>query len=138
MQFRLFTLDEATRALPELTAVIDKVRGQRHALIRILVDLDNLQARQAKEGHSIELMQKMQQRRTEVDRLRKDLARLNTTVREMGVVLRDYDEGLADFPAIVDGQPGYLCWKAGEEEITFWHGPDEGFAGRRPLRHTSR
>lgn len=137
MQFQIFTLDEATQALPVLTSMIDQVRARRHELIRVLVDLDELHARQAQQGHTIELMQRMQARKTEVDRLRKELAALNHSVRDMGVVVRDYDEGLADFPAIIDGQPGYLCWKAGEDEISFWHGPEEGFAGRRPLRKAS-
>jgi hypothetical protein len=26
-----------------------------------------------------------------------------------------------------------LCWHVGEDEIRFWHGVDEGFAGRKPL-----
>ena len=32
-----------------------------------------------------------------------------------------------------DGQEIYLCWEEGEEQIAFWHEPDAGFAGRRPL-----
>jgi hypothetical protein len=26
-----------------------------------------------------------------------------------------------------------VCWELGEEEIAFWHGLEEGFAGRKPL-----
>lgn len=50
-----------------------------------------------------------------------------------GVVLRDLDRGLVDFPAVRDGREVYLCWVEGEPEIGFWHGPDAGYAGRRPL-----
>jgi hypothetical protein len=49
------------------------------------------------------------------------------------VVLRDIDRGLVDFPAIRDGEEVYLCWLLDEEEIGFWHNPEDGFAGRRPL-----
>jgi hypothetical protein len=50
-----------------------------------------------------------------------------------GIVLRDLDSGLIDFPAIRDGVEVYLCWIDGEEDIGYWHGLDAGFAGRRPL-----
>ena len=49
------------------------------------------------------------------------------------IVLRDLDRGLVDFPALRDGREVYLCWEEGEEEIGFWHEPDAGHAGRRPL-----
>jgi hypothetical protein len=54
-------------------------------------------------------------------------------LREREIVLRDLDRGLVDFPALRDGSEIYLCWQEGEEEIAFWHEPDAGFAGRRPL-----
>ena len=41
--------------------------------------------------------------------------------------------GLLDFPALVSGRQVWLCWRLGEDDVAFWHGHDEGFAGRRPL-----
>ncbi len=49
------------------------------------------------------------------------------------VVLRDLDRGLVDFPSLREGREVYLCWEEGEEEISFWHGPETGYAGRQPL-----
>jgi hypothetical protein len=54
-------------------------------------------------------------------------------LRMREIVLRDLDRGLVDFPALREGAEIYLCWQEGEEEIGFWHEPDAGFAGRRPL-----
>ena len=54
-------------------------------------------------------------------------------LQELGVVLRDLDRGLVDFPSLRDDREIYLCWEEGEEEIAFWHEPDAGFAGREPL-----
>jgi len=54
-------------------------------------------------------------------------------LRELDVVLRDLDRGLVDFPSLREGHEVYLCWQEGEEAIGFWHEPDAGFAGRRPL-----
>lgn len=137
MQLHIFTIDEATQALPGLTTVIEQVRSRRDALIRVLVELEGLRSRQAEQGSDPTLREALHTCKREVDRLRGELAQLNAGVREMGVVVRDYDEGLIDFPAIIDGQPAYLCWRAGEEKVGFWHGPDEGFSGRRPLRKAS-
>jgi hypothetical protein len=54
-------------------------------------------------------------------------------LRDRDIVLRDLDRGLVDFPALRDGREIYLCWEEGEAEIAFWHDPDAGFGGRRPL-----
>jgi hypothetical protein len=61
--------------------------------------------------------------------LREALARL----QEAEVVLRDLDRGLVDFPAIRDDREVYLCWVEGEDEISYWHDLEAGFAGREPL-----
>ena len=51
-----------------------------------------------------------------------------------GVVVRDLDRGLVDFPSIRDGREVYLCWvETEEDEIGFWHDLDEGYPGRKPL-----
>jgi hypothetical protein len=54
-------------------------------------------------------------------------------VQELGCVVKDLDTGLVDFPTLLHGQEVYLCWKLGEPAISFWHGVEEGFAGRKPI-----
>ena len=56
-----------------------------------------------------------------------------TELREMEVVLRDLDRGLVDFPALREGREIYLCWIEGEAAVEYWHEPEAGFDGRRPL-----
>ena len=51
----------------------------------------------------------------------------------MGIQVKDVDRGLIDFPAVIDGQDALLCWQLGEPRIAYWHTPEDGFAGRRPL-----
>jgi hypothetical protein len=50
-----------------------------------------------------------------------------------GIVLRDIDRGLLDFPALIDGREVYLCWELGEDEVGFWHELSSDYRGRRPL-----
>ena len=52
---------------------------------------------------------------------------------DAGVQVKDLDEGLLDFPARKNGEDILLCWKVGEPRVAYWHGLDEGFAGRKPL-----
>ena len=54
-------------------------------------------------------------------------------MRDLDVVLRDLERGLVDFPSYRGGREVYLCWEEGEDEIAWWHEPDAGFSGRRPL-----
>jgi hypothetical protein len=57
------------------------------------------------------------------------LARLEAT----GVLLKDPDVGLLDFPSVRDGEEVLLCWRVGEEDISYWHNLADGFAGRKPI-----
>lgn len=54
-------------------------------------------------------------------------------LHEFGIVIRDLDRGLIDFPAIIEGREAYLCWELGESEIGFWHDLESGYGGRRAL-----
>lgn len=54
-------------------------------------------------------------------------------ILETGVLIKDINLGLLDFPALKDGREVYLCWQYGEEDIAFWHEVEAGFAGRQPI-----
>jgi hypothetical protein len=54
-------------------------------------------------------------------------------INSAGAEIKSLEEGLLDFPAKRGDEVVLLCWKLGEDEIRFWHGVDEGFAGRKPL-----
>ena len=62
-----------------------------------------------------------------------EVRRLLEALSESGIVLRDIDRGLVDFPAIVEGREVYLCWELGEDEVSFWHDISSGYRGREPL-----
>ncbi len=54
-------------------------------------------------------------------------------IGEQGVILRDLRTGLLDFPAKQNEMVYFLCWRLTDADINFWHLPEDGFAGRRPL-----
>ena len=67
------------------------------------------------------------------DHLAEKLKSLIEEILGYGCLVKDLDIGLIDFPTLFRGREVYLCWKLGEPGISFWHGTDEGFAGRKPI-----
>jgi hypothetical protein len=61
------------------------------------------------------------------------VARAAEALQRLGLLVKDLDAGLVDFPALHEGEEVLLCWQVGEDEVAHWHGVDEGFAGRKPL-----
>jgi hypothetical protein len=62
-----------------------------------------------------------------------EVRRLLSALQEAGIVVRDIDRGLIDFPAVRAGEEVYLCWELGEEGIEYWHDLESGYRGRQPL-----
>ena len=55
-------------------------------------------------------------------------------LESLGVQLKDYTQGLIDFPSMREGRVVLLCWKADEgDQVEWWHDVEDGFAGRQPL-----
>ena len=54
-------------------------------------------------------------------------------IEEMGVLVKDLDIGLVDFPTLLKGEEVYLCWRMDEGDIDHWHGIHEGFSGRKAI-----
>ena len=62
-----------------------------------------------------------------------EVRRLLGTLEEAGVVVKDVDRGLVDFPALLENREIFLCWELGEDEIGYWHELEAGYRGRQPL-----
>lgn len=56
-------------------------------------------------------------------------------LEEIGCLYKDWNftHGLVDFPAIIDGKEVFLCWRADEDNILFYHETDKGFSERKLL-----
>ena len=62
-----------------------------------------------------------------------EVRRLLGALEEAGIVLRDIDRGLLDFPALDGDREIFLCWELGEDQIGYWHDLSSGYGGRQPL-----
>jgi len=54
-------------------------------------------------------------------------------IEEMGVLVKDLETGLVDFPTLFKGEEVYLCWRMDEVDIDHWHGIHEGLGGRKTI-----
>ena len=62
------------------------------------------------------------------------LVEIAKNLDKKGILIKGLDNGLIDFPHVrSNGDEVYLCWKAGESDIQYWHSIQAGFEGRRPL-----
>ncbi len=84
-------------------------------------------------GGSIPPYAELAQKKAERERSETKMREAIDKIHETGCIVKDLDVGLVDFPSLLEGEEVYLCWKLGEERITYWHGIHEGFAGRKPL-----
>lgn len=75
-------------------------------------------------------------RREEVERRASRVQALVEELGELGGELKDFEQGLVDFYALLDDRLVFLCWRLGEDRITHWHEVDAGFAGRQPVDAT--
>jgi hypothetical protein len=121
---RHFGVAEANALLPRLTDLLERLRSARDELT---------------DGEAHELLAESGPtngggepgRQVGVAFL--EVRRLLAAIEDSGIVLRDIERGLVDFPALIEGREAYLCWELGESEVAFWHELSTGYGGRKPL-----
>jgi hypothetical protein len=127
---RYFSVDEATGLLPRLTELIGTLRQLRDQAVVKRARIERLWGR-LDSGERV--LSEIGEEQRVLDGLSKRLVAIAGEIESIGCVLRDLDLGLVDFPFRAGGGAVFLCWKIGEPAILFWHGTDEGFAGRKPI-----
>ncbi len=128
-----FTLQEAQALLPALSELLTQV-------VSLKAELDSAEAaiQQATErivitGGMVVDLDAARALRTKRESATAGLREAVERIQETGCILKDLDTGLVDFPTAFRGAEVYLCWKLGEPAIEYWHGQDEGFAGRQSI-----
>jgi len=133
MADKYFNREEAEELLPIIEHSLLEARASKEKV----EDLDREMSRATTEimvlGGSFPPYGRLATNRSEREQLMTRLQEAVDRIHETGCVVKDIDQGLIDFPAIRGGEEVYLCWKLGEDRITYWHRIEEGFAGRKPL-----
>jgi len=126
---RLFTLAEANHLIPQLNTRLTAIRRAKAALVRTTEDIRKASAQAEYGGGSVAgplYLSSLQQISSNLQ-----------AIQELGVLVKDLDLGLCDFPHIRDGRVVFLCWRLGEQEVRWWHETTMGYKDRCPLEDSA-
>jgi hypothetical protein len=129
---RLFTAAEANAALPQVRPAVADLRRAIAEVRASAPAVEAFAARAAATGGT----QPSGDERAARNRFRvaeEAAGYALEQLHEIGVLVKDADRGLVDFPSLRDGEVVELCWLDGEPEVAHWHHVGAGFAGRQPL-----
>ena len=122
---RLFTVEEANALLPILRELLEDVALHRNSLREKAPHLEPILKSAAFNGGG--------RIGSEYGVAAYNLYLAIERIRELGVLLKDLDMGLLDFPHEREGRVVFLCWHPPEERVEYWHEIEAGYQGRRPL-----
>lgn len=122
MQAKRYSVQEANELLPHLAPLLVELRDKFEKAAEIRGTIARVAATN---GWS--------EKRERWLRTLARVAELLERIHEWGILLRDLDSGLIDFPTVMEGRDAFLCWRLGEPQVAYWHFPEDGFAGRTPL-----
>lgn len=115
---RYFTPEEAHRTLPLVRKIVEDILNTSREVRLITEDKDGVIESDP-----------------QVKKLVNDLNGFMAELEEIGCFYKDWNFslGLVDFPAIIDGQEVFLCWRSDEDSIKYYHEIETGYAGRKPI-----
>ncbi len=131
---QLFTVESANRTLPLVRAIVGDIVELYRDVREREERLNGLRRSSTGNSPKDDLYgEEVEQIRADLEKDVEKLQGFVDELQELGVEFKDPVMGLVDFPAIMDGQEVYLCWKLGEQNIAHWHTLDSGYQGRQPL-----
>ena len=128
-----FNLAQAQSLLPEVDRLLRDAIAAKSAYDEVERSIQSFAERVMMSGGIAVKREDVLGRRSLRDSSAARLRSAIEQVQELGCIVKDLDTGLVDFPTTFRGEEVYLCWKMDEPAIEFWHGVEEGFAGRKQI-----
>ncbi len=119
--------------MPKIESCLGQARELKQKIVKMDLELSQAAARIMVLGGSVPPCADLAKKKANREQSAAKVLETVNKIQETGCLVKDLDEGLVDFPTLRKGEEVYLCWKLGEERIGYWHGIQEGFAGRKPL-----
>ena len=130
---KLFSLSEAERLRVQLEPILVEAMESRRKLAELDEQLGAVAERIQRSGGMQVPYEKIAKLRLERGQLEDAIQSAVENIHATGCLVKDLDVGLLDFPARLNNEEVYLCWRLGEDRIRFYHRQNEGFAGRKPI-----
>ena len=131
----LYEIDTANRALPLVRAIVRDVVND----FRVLRGAGRQQrALQAHHDGDELTLGRIGQLGSQVDEISSRIEGYLRELEELGIELRDLETGSVDFPTIMNGLPAFLCWRLGEQDVSWWHAANTGYADRQRVPEAVR
>lgn len=121
----IFTRTEANEIVTRLRPLMEELREEWDRIKKLNPEIQKIRGKAMQDAYS--------PRGVEYVESVSHLTLLMGQVRDMGVIVKDLDKGLCDFPYLKEDRVVYLCWHLGEDSIEYWHDIEGGFAGRELL-----
>ena len=118
-----YTPELANRSLPLVRSITSDVRDTALEMEQLWSSLRTTDPEDQKYAELSDRVREIQER----------FSGLLGELKELGIELKDPFQGLVDFPAEREGGDVWLCWRLGEDSISYWHDLDAGFGGRQPI-----
>jgi hypothetical protein len=133
MANRTFTFDEAQTLVPVLESLLRAAMEGKKLIQEVEGELQEVSQRVFVSGGMMLDVIRLAKRKAQRDKAVQQVKDALSEIDSAGVQVKDLDIGLLDFPCLVEDRVVLLCWKLGEPRIGFWHGTEDGFAGRKPI-----
>jgi hypothetical protein len=130
---KYFSLTEAERLRAQLEPLLIEAMESRRRMNDLGAELTALAERIQRSGGMLVPLEKAARTRAQLNKLEQAVQSSLEKIHATGCVVKDLDVGLLDFPARINNEDVYLCWRLGEDRIRFYHRQDEGFDGRKPI-----
>jgi hypothetical protein len=127
-----FTIEQAEKCIPRVEKLLRKAQRLRDKIAWLLETNDVILEVSSDEGFHYFMTEQVRVNK-QFHRLYYQFYRVVEELNTLGVIVKDVDEGLVDFPFKFNGSDAFLCWQMGENKIRFWHDCESGYEQRRAI-----
>ena len=115
-EIKYFTPSEARKTLPLVRKIVKDILDTSREMRLVAEEV---------EGHA--------EKDPRIQKMADDIENFMAELEDIGCFFKDWNFqiGLVDFPAIIDGKEVFLCWRSDEDDIMYYHEMETGFAGRK-------